>query len=213
MLEYASILHEYGKPSVSLDSTTEGLPCFFTSPLGRNTLKSKSALDAFFTDIESHALHMAKIATRSHDDALDIVQDSMLKLTISYNERQADEWRPLFYRILQNCIRDWHRRAKFRKFWQPWHADANSEPAVEQIIDDKTLPSEHQIHVSRASKELENALQSLPLRQQQAFLLRTWEGLSVRETAEAMACSEGSVKTHCSRAMQNLRKKLEGHWP
>jgi RNA polymerase sigma-70 factor (ECF subfamily) len=120
---------------------------------------------------------------------------------------------------LQNRIRDWHRRQGVRNRWRGWlkafgAGDAEEDQAdpVQQAADPAGRTPEELLALHDAGDTLLDAIAELPLRQQQAFVLRTWEGLDVAETAKAMGCSAGSVKTHLSRAMSNLRGKLEGHW-
>lgn len=161
---------------------------------------------------------MAELATRNRDEALDLVQDTMFKLVQRYVDRDESEWGPLFYRILQNRIQDWHRRNWVRTRWRVWfQGDPESEEGEGNPIEhipDPTIPDPtDQIAKKRAAAALDGALHELPLRQQQAFLLRAWEGYDVAETARSMGCSEGSVKTHYSRAVHTLRKRLEDHWP
>lgn len=159
---------------------------------------------------------MAQIATGNADEALDLVQDAMLKLVQRYATRNEAEWGPLFYRILQRRILDWHRRARVRNRWRQWFGrsdEGEAEDPVEAIPDTRTPDIAEQVARKLAGDALASALRDLPLRQQQAFLLRVWEGLDVAETARAMGCSEGSVKTHYSRAVRALRDRLGDHWP
>ena len=169
-------------------------------------------LDAFLRSVGRRAQVMAEIATRDREAALDIVQDSMLALTARYRDRAPAEWGPLFQTILQSRIMDWHRRRTRRGRWFTWLApvgeDGEGDPWAdipEQASSDPALLLER----ARDMDTLLAVLADLPLRQQQAFLLRIWEGLDTAATAEAMDCSEGSVKTHLSRAMQALRMRLE----
>lgn len=161
---------------------------------------------------------MAVIATGQRDEAFDLVQEAMLKLVKNYRQRSAAEWGPLFHTILQSTIKDWYRRQQVRQHlhnWLPFKGDADDEQVAPwQMVEDTAAekPEEKHQQVQTAAK-LDQALHELPLRQQQAFLLRQWEGLDVAATAQAMGCSEGSVKTHYSRAVQSLRNKLEGFWP
>jgi len=161
---------------------------------------------------------MARIATGHNEEALDIVQDTMLKLVKKYRHKPIDELTPLFYRILQSRIRDWYRRQRVRQRWQFWvnsesvDEDSTFDPISNAPAPETEGPEKLTIR-NQAMMVLEEALRKLPLRQQQTFLLRAWEGLSVAETAVAMGCSEGSIKTHYFRAMHLLREKLEGHWP
>lgn len=157
---------------------------------------------------------MARIATGNEDDALEIVQDAMLKLAQRYAAREEQEWGPLFHRILQSRIRDWYRRSKVRNQLRIWFGGAEDEddPLENQPgrVTDGPL---RQLESERFGNDLERALSALPNRQQQVFLLRVWEGMSVDETAAAMGCSAGSVKTHYSRAVHALRKQLEDFQP
>ncbi len=158
---------------------------------------------------------MAQFATGSRDEALDIVQDAMLALTGHYGGRNPDEWGPLFHRILQSRIRDWYRRRRTQHRWLAWLSsnDDDDEDPLAALPDPDARRPEEQLGHTRAGTALEAALGALPLRQQQAFLLRAWEGLDVAATAAAMGCSAGSVKTHYARAVHKLREQLEDHWP
>jgi RNA polymerase sigma-70 factor, ECF subfamily len=158
---------------------------------------------------------MAQFATGNRDEALDIVQDTMLALARHYGERAAHEWGPLFHRILQRRIHDWYRRRRTQNRWLAWLVpeDDYDEDPLAALPDPGAHRPEEQLGHARAGAALETALGELPLRQQQAFLLRAWEGLDVAATAAAMGCSEGSVKTHYSRAVHTLRELLEDHWP
>lgn len=162
------------------------------------------------SDVERRAFRIALIATAQEEEALDIVQDSMLHLAQKYALKPANEWPPLFHRILQSKIRDWYRRQKIRNHWRVFF-DASDEEGdlVEQAVDSQSLEGADKLDQNRAIESLEKALHQLPLRQQQAFLLRAWEGLDVKETAQAMQCSTGSVKTHYSRAIKALQNLLE----
>lgn len=172
------------------------------------------ALDRFLIDVEKRAFRIARIAVRHDEDALDIVQDSMLQLARHYGQRSSEEWRPLFFRILQNRIRDCLRRRKVRSKLFAWFPsredDADSDPQ-EWIADANPLPLEN-LATHDAMRKLEGALAELPARQQEAFMLRNFEGLDVADTATAMGCSEGSVKTHYSRAVHTLRARLGDAW-
>jgi len=182
---------------------------------GEERLDSRAALDRFLSGVERRALRMAEIATGNRDEALDIVQDAMLLLAQRYGRRSEQEWGPLFHRILQNRIRDWYRRGKVRLRWLDWlrgHDEDDDDPLA-NVADAQARRPEDEIGNQRAGTALEMALHALPRRQQQAFLLRVWEGLDVAATAAAMNCSEGSVKTHFSRAVHALREQLEDHWP
>jgi RNA polymerase sigma-70 factor (ECF subfamily) len=155
---------------------------------------------------------MAEIATGSRDEALDLVQEAMLKLVEKYADRTADEWPPLFYRIMESRIRDWHRRRAIRTRVFAWlrpssNDGAPSDPMAE-IPDAAAAASEEHLAAERFGERLEMVLGKLPLKQQQVFLLRAWEGLDVKQTAHAMGCSEGTAKTHYYRAVRALRAYL-----
>lgn len=177
------------------------------------------ALDRFLAGVERRAFRMARIATGDPDEALDVVQEAMHKLVQRYRSHDETEWGPLFHRILQSRIRDWHRRHRVRTRWLRWFGSpARDLPGeagdpLERIADSNSPDPGRQVDERRLGEALEKALCTLPLRQQQAFLLRAWEELDVAETARAMGCSEGSVKTHYSRAVHTLRELLKGYWP
>ena len=179
-------------------------------------LERSRALDRFLADIERRAFKFAQIAVRDVDDALDIVQDAMLQLARRYAARPAEEWRPLFYRILRNRIRDCQRRRAVRARVLAWlPGNSSMEDEIVDPIDaapDTQLPLGEQIQMDQALAALETAVAGLPERQQQAFMLRTLEGFDVAQTAAAMGCSEGSVKTHYHRAVQSLRGSLGDLW-
>jgi len=159
---------------------------------------------------------MARFATGNADEALDVVQDAMLDFVKRYSGRPSGEWPVLFYRILQSRITDWYRRTSVRNRFRHWFGgeeeDGREDPL--QRIADPSSPDPAEALVRRKiGEDLENAVRRLPLRQRQAFLLRAWEGLDVAQTASAMGCSEGSVKTHYSRAVHTLRALLEEYRP
>lgn len=170
------------------------------------------SFDAFLRDIGRRAVFMAELATRNREDALDIVQDSMLTLSDQYAKQAPEEWGPLFHTILQRKLTDWHRRSQRRHRWFVWLNPPEDDPEADPLAEvPEVISSDPALLLERARdmETLQAALVDLPLRQQQAFLLRVWEGLDTEQTASAMACSEGSVKTHLSRAMQVLRTRLE----
>ena len=157
---------------------------------------------------------MAVIATGNREDALDIVQDAMLKLVRTYANKPANSWPPLFYRILQSTIRDWYRRNRIRNALRDFFSRDDRDDSSDDMdsFEHKTsLKPDDKLKQSQTMDALDSALHDLPLRQQQAFLLRKWHGFDVRETAEIMRCSEGSVKTHLSRATEVLKYKLEDY--
>ncbi|MBL1141697.1 MAG: RNA polymerase sigma factor [Proteobacteria bacterium] len=177
-------------------------------------LQSHRDLDAFLASVEKRAFRMAEIATGNKDDALDILQDAMFKLAEKYADRSIEEWGPLFTTILQSRIRDWYRRNLLRNKFRAWFSSKDEEEndPVQQAEDRMTRTPEQLLQSDRRIDELDMAIHALPLRQQQAFLLRTWEGYSVKDAANIMKCSAGSVKTHYSRAVHTLRDKLDDHW-
>lgn len=177
-------------------------------------LEQHRKLDRFLAGVEKRAFRMARIATSNSDEALDIVQDAMLKLVEKYADKSEAELGPLFYTILQSRIRDWYRRSSVRNRLRSWLGsdDEDEEDAFQQIPDPAGRTPEELLAASGGIEALQVALGQLPLRQQQVFLLRAWEGLDVRDTAKAMQCAEGSVKTHYSRALATLRLKLGDHW-
>jgi RNA polymerase sigma-70 factor, ECF subfamily len=190
-----------------------------TRPTGsatrRLTLDSKQALERFLAGIERRAFVMARMATGNAEEALDLVQDSMLQLVRHYSGRDEGEWGPLFHRILQRRIYDWYRRTRVRNRWRHWfnrNDDTDGDP-LENLVDPAAVEPPEAIGNDRAMVAMQAAIAQLPLRQQQAFLLRAWQGFDTEETARAMKCSEGSVKTHYSRAVHALREKLKDHKP
>lgn len=178
---------------------------------------SPASLDAFLASVERRALRIAQVATRDRDEALDLVQDAMLQLARRYAAKPSAEWPPLFYRILENRIRDWQRRQTVKRrifFWREHAADEDEQDdPLEQVADPAQPDGAALLQRRQAMQCLEGALHRLPARQREAFELRIWEGLSVDQTASAMGCSDGSVKTHLSRALHSLRAQLEGVWP
>jgi RNA polymerase sigma-70 factor (ECF subfamily) len=169
------------------------------------------ALNGFLAEIERKAYRMAQIALGHDQDALDAVQDAMIQLTRRYADRPPQEWRPLFYRILENRIRDVRRRRMVRSrvmAWLPWNSDdAEGIDPLAQAPDPAPGPGAS-AETDEMMVALQAAVQKLPARQREAFLLRNLEGLDVAQTAAAMGCSDGSVKTHYSRAVQSLREQL-----
>ena len=166
-----------------------------------------ATLEAFLADIDARAYRFAEISLRNRDDALDAVQDAMIKM-LGYRERPANEWTPLFWSILRNRIIDMQRRSIFRLRW----LTPTNEHEDGSTIDwaDENLPGPSRSHDSReAWTRISAALGNLPRRQREAFTLRVLEELDVADTAKVMGCSEGSVKTHLSRARAALQEQLE----
>ena len=169
-------------------------------------------MEVFLADIEKKAYHMAAFATGSHADALDLLQDSMIKLVTHYQQRPSQEWKPLFYKILQNRIRDWHRHQKVKNvifFWKSGSAGDDNQDwpdTLESAGHDK--PDEN-ISKNQQQADALHHLKQLSAKQQQCFMLRSWEGLSVAQTADIMGCSQGSIKTHYFRAVNKLKSLME----
>jgi RNA polymerase sigma-70 factor (ECF subfamily) len=186
--------------------------------LSDSTTNSQSrALNQFLAGVELKAFKIAQAALRHEDDALDAVQDAMLQLARAYSDRPAEEWKPLFYRILENRIRDMQRRRTVRGrviSWLPFRGNDEDDEELDPIALAPSLDPQppRKLEISETMEALEKAIESLPRRQQQVFMLRTLEGLDVAETAMAMGCSEGSVKTHYFRALQSLRAQLGDFW-
>jgi len=180
-------------------------------------LEYTQELEKFLAEIERRAFRMAQVALRDPDDAMDVVQDAMLKLARNYASRPGAEWRPLFYRILENGIRDLQRRRSVRKRFMTWMPSAKQDPDNEaqdplENVADASPAVPDVLMRDQAMLKLESSLQALPARQRQAFMLRNFEGLDVADTATAMGCSQGSVKTHYSRAVHTLRDQLGEVW-
>jgi RNA polymerase sigma-70 factor (ECF subfamily) len=181
-------------------------------------LASRNELSEFLASVERRAYKQALFAVRQAENALDIVQDAMLKLAEKYGAKPAAELPMLFQRILQNTIRDFYRRQKVRSRWvtlfsalSPGREDDDTDPleTLESAEPSKSRegPADR-LEQSQVVEVIEKELQRLPPRQRQAFLLRYWEELDVAETAAVMGCSQGSVKTHCSRAAHALAVAL-----
>ena len=185
-------------------------------PEGARTLQKERQLNQFLAEVERRALRIAEIGVRDRDEALDLVQDAMIKLARNYSARDSDEWTPLFYRILQNGVRDWHRRRAVKNRVMVWFGkaqpDDNDYDPVASAPDPMGRTPDENLQNSEAMQDIELAVHELPARQREAFMLRTFEGMDVAGTAIAMGCSEGSVKTHYSRAIHTLRDRLGEHW-
>ena len=183
-------------------------------------MASPKELSDFLAEVERRAYKQAVYAVRNDESALDIVQDAMMKLAEKYGDRPSEELPLLFQRILQNAIRDWFRRTKVRSFWTTLFSSlAPSGEAGDDFDPLETLEAQDGSkgaesaadEVSRAQimGAIEKEIEKLPTRQREAFMLRYWEEMDVAETASVMGCSEGSVKTHCSRATHALAIALK----
>jgi len=206
-----------------------GAPALITAPettTSRNTptwitkdhpLPSRLELSDFLASVEKRAFKQALFAVRNEESALDIVQDSMMRLAEKYGDKPLDELPMLFQRILQNAIRDYFRRQKVRSMWTTL-LSAFSGPEDDDHDPLDTLESADRDHKSESPQAqleqrqtlgvIEREIEKLPPRQREAFLMRYWEEMDIAETAAAMGCSEGSVKTHCSRATHTLAAAL-----
>jgi RNA polymerase sigma factor (sigma-70 family) len=177
-------------------------------------------LSDFLESVERRAFKQAVYAVRKDEAALDIVQDAMIKLAEKYGDKPAAELPLLFQRILQNTITDHFRREKVRGGWISLFQSPGSDPDDADGFDLlETYEAEEGTEAAESSADkverqqvlavIEEEVRKLPTRQRQAFLLRYWEDMDVAETAAAMGCSEGSVKTHCSRANHTLAQALK----
>jgi RNA polymerase sigma-70 factor (ECF subfamily) len=168
--------------------------------------------------VERRAFKQAVFAVRDEQAALDIVQDSMLRLAEKYGDRPASELPLLFHRIVQNAIRDYYRRQKVRSLWttllsslSPGRGEDEDQDPLETLEPADASNSEQpgaRLEQAQVLEIIRQEIARLPTRQREAFMLRYWDELDVAETAQAMRCSEGSVKTHCSRAAHALAQAL-----
>jgi RNA polymerase sigma-70 factor (ECF subfamily) len=181
-------------------------------------MASPQELSDFLAQVERRAFKQTAYAVRDDHAALDIVQDAMMKLSEKYPHRPVSEYPMLFQRILQNTMRDYWRRQKVRNLWTTLFSsfgsgndDDDTDPL--EILggnpDNDTDQPEAELQRSQTLAIIEAAIKKLPARQREAFILRYWEDLDVAETAASMGCSQGSVKTHCSRAVHTLASTLE----
>lgn len=173
---------------------------------------AEQRLKYFMREVTGRALVMMESATQGHNGiAMDLVQEAFISLHKSYAEKSTDEWYPLFYTILNNKLQDWRRKESRRAFpfslFKKSDLDSDEDEMME-IVDESTPNPLHFLAQELAVEEIQNAISKLPVRQQQAFMLRAWEGFDTSTTAEIMQCSEGSVKTHYHRAIQGLRSSL-----
>lgn len=171
-------------------------------------------LENFLISIERRAFRIAHLATQSEAEALDIVQDAMFKLTTKYADLTTEEWKPLFFKILQSRIMDWHRKQAVKKklfFWKT--QDKESDSTHTEFIENDDIPNitndlsspENELISEQLGQKLLACIEALPIQQQQCFILRSWEGLSIKDTANAMNLNENSVKTHYARALSKLK--------
>jgi RNA polymerase sigma factor (sigma-70 family) len=180
-------------------------------------------LSDFLENVERRAFKQAVYAVRKDEAALDIVQDAMIKLAEKYGDKPAAELPMLFQRILQNTILDYFRREKVRNTWVSLFSGLSGSANRAEDGDDFDILESYEAEEGSAASEssadkvermqildlIDAEVQKLPPRQREAFLMRYWQDMDVAETAEAMGCSEGSVKTHCSRATHTLAEALK----
>ena len=189
------------------------------SPAGtEKTLATQKEMSDFLASVERRAFKQCVFSVRDDETALDIVQDSMMKLAEKYSAKPPAELPLLFSRIVQNSIRDHFRRQKVRSTWTTLLSnmglggeDEDGDPLETlEIEEHSNVPASpaDRLEQSQVMASIEEAVAGLPARQREAFMLRYWEELDVSETAKAMGCSQGSVKTHCSRATHALAKIL-----
>ena len=181
-------------------------------------MATEKELDTFLREVEKRAFKRSMYHVRNEESALDIVQDSMMKLAQHYGHKPVEELPMLFQRILSNCTLDWFRRQKTQKALFTHLGDFESSEdggdfdLLETLLqDDEAAEAENpqgQAERAQTLRNIEAEIQVLPARQREAFLMRYWEDMDVAETASAMGCSQGSVKTHCSRAVAALSKAL-----
>ncbi|MFT3721195.1 RNA polymerase sigma factor [Pseudorhodoferax sp.] len=179
-------------------------------------MATEKELSDFLKSVEKRAFKRCLYHVRNEEAALDIVQDTMMKLAQHYGDKPPAELPLLFQRILSNCTLDWFRRQKTRNalFSNLSDFEAAGEDADFDLLEAFTPDgeshesAEHATQRAQILREIEHEIQNLPGRQREAFLLRYWEEMDVAETASAMGCSEGSVKTHCSRAVAALSRAL-----
>jgi RNA polymerase sigma-70 factor (ECF subfamily) len=167
-------------------------------------------LNDFLAGVEQRAYRIAMIASRNHEDALDIVQDTMITLAQKYVKKDSTEWTPLFFRILQNTIRDFYRREKVRSRWRVWFgSEQNDVDLIETAPSGESDTPHQQVSNEQLLSNMEQGVRLLPLKQQQVFMLRIIDGMSIKESAKVMKITDGSIKTHLSRALKTLKVTLK----
>ncbi|MCP4431978.1 MAG: RNA polymerase sigma factor [Gammaproteobacteria bacterium] len=177
-----------------------------------NTQPIYNRMDSFLASVEKQALVMAKMAVHEPDKAQDIVQDAMFQMVKKYANKPEDQWSSLFFRILNNRVIDQYRKRGLLDRMTQWFGyqtdDEVNQPDVVDQLPSTILEPDAQFQINEIGHGLRQALELLPLRQQQALTLRLWLGLSVQQTATAMKISDGSVKTHLHRALEAMRMHL-----
>lgn len=176
------------------------------------TAPPPTTLDAFLASVELQAYHIARYALWDREAALDVVQDSMLRLVERYAHKPAAEWPALFFTIVRNRINDARRtrqlHAGVAKVVSLFRNDDDAEEIPEPTIADPGNTPEQAMLERSTRAQIDDAMRALPERQRQVLILREWQELSVKETAQALGCSEGTVKQHHFRALAALRKSL-----
>jgi len=183
-------------------------------------LATEKELSDFLKSVERRAFKRTAYHVRNDESALDIVQDSMMKLAEHYGHKPVEELPMLFQRILSNSTLDWFRRQKTYSALFSTMSDFDTgnddeefnllESLVTEQGGEQSESAQTQIERAQTLLGIEEEILRLPPRQREAFLMRYWEDMDVAETASAMGCSQGSVKTHCSRAVQALANALKG---
>jgi len=175
--------------------------------------RAYGSLEQFFMSYQKKAFTVARLSVSNDDEALDIVQDAMEKMVRYYSLKPANEWRALFFRVLHNQIVDWYRKNTVRNklfFWKSSQSEDDGAEYWENVVCNEVDTPENDVGAMESAVIAQRVLKKLPLRQRQCFMLRQWEGLSTKETANIMGCSEGSVKTHLHRALQAVQQALTG---
>lgn len=172
-------------------------------------MDNTAQLNQFFIAHEKKAYAIAFMSLKNQEDALDVVQDVMIKFVQNYSNKEESCWAALFYRMINNRVTDFHRaNNKKRKLFSFLTNNEEQDEPISEFEDKNQIDIVNQINNEMAISHLQVALNDLPTRQLQSFMCRIWEGLSVAETAQSMKCSQGSVKTHLFRALSNLRSKV-----
>jgi RNA polymerase sigma-70 factor (ECF subfamily) len=172
-------------------------------------VETNRELEAFLRGVSTRAFRIARLSLHDDADALDAVQEAMIKLARHYGDRPAGQWPPLFYAILRNCVHDEQRARRSRSSWLSWFSGlAGASEVNDPDVAEPAAQPAQEAESEQRLRLLETAIATLPPRQREAFLLRNVEELDVSETATAMGCSESSVKTHYSRAIHALRVRL-----
>lgn len=184
--------------------------------------KQRAALDQFLAGVEQQAYRIARAALWEHEQALDVVQEAMLKLAHKYPHKDAGEWTPLFFRILQNCINDVRRWRMVHGARQVLFSSLRfdqDKSSAEEVVEHHALEHRSELEdpdrlleAEQIDRHIRAAVKKLPGQQQQAFILREWQQFSIQETANIMGCTEGTVKQHHFRALRALRGLLQEVW-